>query len=427
MEPWMKISLHLCVFGFLKEIRPSEPFIYDYLIGPWRNLTEDEVTKQVYPVGTYANMILLVLVFLITDICRYKPLIVVLGLSGIAVWAMLIWTTSLFSLQVLEVIYGMFCASEVAYYTYIYAKVDKEHYQKVTSHTRGAILAGRAISGISSQVLVSTKWMDFKELNYITFAAVSLATLWALFLPSVDRSLYFHSDAQNRKFSAKVGSAFTLMRSHFMDAFTNSHVVKWSAWWALSTCGYVQIETYMQPLYSAVQHSNETAYNGAVEAILTLSGFLVALLAGYLKFNWEVKGELTLGVFSLVQGVLMVVISQTDYIFLCYAFYIVFGILYHFMVTIASAQIAKVIDEDSYGLIFGLNTFFALVCNSILTVLVATEGVGFALDARGQYVVYGGYHLAIALVFVIMGLRTCFGSRGVGESCDNIVDKAPDA
>lgn len=72
-------------------------------MGPWRNVTEDEVTKQVYPVGTYSNMILLIFVFLITDMCRYKPLIVILGLSGMAVWAMLIWTTSLFCLQVLEV------------------------------------------------------------------------------------------------------------------------------------------------------------------------------------------------------------------------------------------------------------------------------------------------------------------------------------
>jgi thiamine transporter 2/3 len=103
MEQWMKISLLLCIFGFLKEVRPSEPFVYDYLIGPWRNVTEDEVLKQVLPVGTYSNMILLVLVFMITDMCRYKPLIVVLGLSGIAIWAVLIWTTSLFMLQVAEV------------------------------------------------------------------------------------------------------------------------------------------------------------------------------------------------------------------------------------------------------------------------------------------------------------------------------------
>lgn len=100
---WITISLLLSVFGFLKEIRPSEPFIYEFLIGHWRNITEEQVNQQVYPVGTYSYLGLLVLVFLITDLCRYKPLIVFLGLSGIVVWAMLLWTTGLLELQILEV------------------------------------------------------------------------------------------------------------------------------------------------------------------------------------------------------------------------------------------------------------------------------------------------------------------------------------
>lgn len=62
---------------------------------------------------------------------RYKPLILVSGLSGVIVWAMLIWTDSLLHLQILEVFYGTYLASEVAYYTYIYAKVDREHYDQV--------------------------------------------------------------------------------------------------------------------------------------------------------------------------------------------------------------------------------------------------------------------------------------------------------
>lgn len=41
----MKISLLLCTFGFLKELRPSEPFIVDFLTGPWRNVTADEVIQ----------------------------------------------------------------------------------------------------------------------------------------------------------------------------------------------------------------------------------------------------------------------------------------------------------------------------------------------------------------------------------------------
>lgn len=61
-------------------------------------------------------------------------------------------------------------ATEVAYYTYIYAKVDTEFYPQVSSHTRAAILAGRCVSGLLAQMLISLNWMDFKQLNYITFA-----------------------------------------------------------------------------------------------------------------------------------------------------------------------------------------------------------------------------------------------------------------
>lgn len=60
-------------------------------------------------------------------------------------------------------------ATEIAYYTYIYAKVEKVHFQKVTSHTRAALLAGRTLSGVLAQLLVSFNLMDYRQLNYITF------------------------------------------------------------------------------------------------------------------------------------------------------------------------------------------------------------------------------------------------------------------
>jgi thiamine transporter 2/3 len=73
-------------------------------------------------------------------------------------------------LQIMEVSYGFFMAAEVAYYTYIYAQVDREHYQQVTSHTRTAYLFGRALSGVVSQVLVSTGTLDYYQLNFISLA-----------------------------------------------------------------------------------------------------------------------------------------------------------------------------------------------------------------------------------------------------------------
>lgn len=105
MKTWLKISLLLSAFGFFKEFRPSEHFIYEFLLPPWRDLTEDQVKLEVYPVATYSYLAQLFIVFLITDLCRYKALIIVLGISGIVVFSMLIWTTSLLNLQIIEVIF----------------------------------------------------------------------------------------------------------------------------------------------------------------------------------------------------------------------------------------------------------------------------------------------------------------------------------
>ena len=44
MKEWLWTTLLLCVYGFLKELRPSEPFITEYLIEPkWVNITLEEV------------------------------------------------------------------------------------------------------------------------------------------------------------------------------------------------------------------------------------------------------------------------------------------------------------------------------------------------------------------------------------------------
>jgi len=70
----------------------------------------------------------------------------------------------------MEAFYSFFLAAEVAYYTYIYAQVDKKHYQRVTSHTRAAYLFGRALSGVVSQILVSTDTLDYYQLNFVSLS-----------------------------------------------------------------------------------------------------------------------------------------------------------------------------------------------------------------------------------------------------------------
>jgi thiamine transporter 2/3 len=48
MEIWLKLSILLCVFGFVKEFRPSEPFITPYLTGEWKNFTDQVISDGMH-------------------------------------------------------------------------------------------------------------------------------------------------------------------------------------------------------------------------------------------------------------------------------------------------------------------------------------------------------------------------------------------
>ena len=98
---WKWTTLLLCVYGFLKELRPSEPFLTEYLIEPkWVNITLAEAYYDVYPVWTYSYLGILVAVFLLTDWLRYKPVIVVEGFAYVGTWILLLYGKGVWQMQV---------------------------------------------------------------------------------------------------------------------------------------------------------------------------------------------------------------------------------------------------------------------------------------------------------------------------------------
>ena len=162
-----------------------------------------------YPVWTYSYLAILILVFLVTDLAKYKPVIIFEGFAYILTWVLLLWGHGLATMQVMQVSYGVATSTEVAYFTYIYASVsgikcsfinistiiqsEGEWYQQVTSFTRAALLLGRFLSGVLAQALVCLEVCDFRDLNYISLAMVSVAALISFFLPPVKNTIYFHT------------------------------------------------------------------------------------------------------------------------------------------------------------------------------------------------------------------------------------------
>ncbi|XP_014086957.3 thiamine transporter 1 [Bactrocera oleae] len=438
MQSWLRVSLLLWAFGFFREFRPSEPFVTEFLSGPWRNITAEQVNKEIYPFGTYSVLAQLAIIFLITDILRYKPIIIVSACSGIILYAILLWTDQIWELQVGQVFYGTFTATEVAYYTYIYAKVDKERYQIVTGHTRSTILCGKFLSAVLAQILVSTEIMDYKGLNYISFGSHIISLLIAILLPPVRRSLYFYTNQSSEPidFRAKQNSvtnniqnevlskngiaaditttlsdistvspkfswfnAYKLIVNHMVSAYTNQNVIRWSFWWAFATCGQVQVFSYVQILWKEIDPSDESFYNGAVEAIATLLGAGSAMFAGIANTSHHKKWHMwILTVCSLFMGTFIIISSLTHSVWVAYAMYILFAISYFFVITTASAIVAENLADDSFGLIFGINTLAALVLQAILTLVVVTD-TGYGLGPREQFFVYGCYYIVVAIMY----------------------------
>jgi len=101
MEKWLIQSIWIAVFGFLKEFRPEDPYIIQYLTNPPMNFTNQEVNQEIFPVSTYTCLGLTIVMFLVTDYLRYKPIVVLNALSSFTVQILLIFTRSKTDMKVL--------------------------------------------------------------------------------------------------------------------------------------------------------------------------------------------------------------------------------------------------------------------------------------------------------------------------------------
>ncbi|XP_058389121.1 thiamine transporter 2 [Diceros bicornis minor] len=454
---WIYPTVILCLFGFFSMMRPSEPFLIPYLSGPDKNLTSAEITNEIFPVWTYSYLVLLLPVFILTDYVLYKPVIILQGISFIITWLLLLFGQGVKTMQVVEFFYGMVTATEVAYYAYIYSVVSPEHYQKVSGYCRSITLVAYTAASVLAQLLVSLASLSYFYLNVISLVSVSIAFLFSLFLPMPQKSMFFHAkpskevekpsytnaalDEPHEGEAAGCGEekptsviptmsrnlddgwlssprpknvALRVFVQWFQDlkeCYSSKRLFYWSLWWAFSTAGFNQILNYVQLLwdYKAPSQSS-SVYNGAVEAIATFGGAVAAFAVGYVKVNWDLLGELALAIFSVVNAGSLFLMHYTANIWACYAGYLIFKSSYMLLITIAVFQIAVNLSVERYALVFGINTFIALVIQTIITVIVVDQR-GLNLPISIQFLVYGSYFAVIAGIFLMRSIYIIYAAE----------------
>uniref|UniRef100_A0A8C5A669 Solute carrier family 19 member 2 n=1 Tax=Gadus morhua TaxID=8049 RepID=A0A8C5A669_GADMO len=459
-------TLLLCLYGFFSNLRPSEPFLTHFLLGPEKNLTETQVVNEIYPVWTYSYLALLFPVFLATDYLRYKPVLILQAASFVATYAVLVWGRGVPAMQVLELAFGLASATDVAYYSYIYSVVPPASYQRVTGFCRGATLLGSAAGSLSGQLLVSLAAVRLRRLVEATLAAAVVAFTVPWFLPMPGRSLFFHRSGEEegeataeeegrsrngtameggsrngtamegrtrgvqersddadskvplnsqrvdpRQRSSGLTEVLRLLWRDFLRCYSQRPLLAWSAWWALSTCGYFQVVNYAQALWERVRSPTDLEiYNGYVETLATLLGAMAALAVGSVRVSWATWGEAALCLFSAVMAACVFTMDLVRHVGVCYGAYVLFRTAYMLLITVATFQIAASLSMQRYALVFGVNAFVALLLQSVLT-LVVVDTAGLGLDVFSQFLIYGCYFAAIAAIFLLAALSKMASGR----------------
>ncbi|VDO07204.1 unnamed protein product, partial [Brugia timori] len=179
----------ICFYGFIKEFKIGEPFIYLYQ-SEVLNLTREQLTNEVYPFAAYSYLLSLIPVLLLTDLTLYKPTMLLEVVAqtiyrGILVFCPMVWAQKLGIM-----VFGTASASEIAFFSYIYSKSEKDQYQKpryhrLTSYSRAAVMSGRMISYLLAQTIILTGIGSYQFLQSIGFGIPCFVVILAAFLPNV--------------------------------------------------------------------------------------------------------------------------------------------------------------------------------------------------------------------------------------------------
>ncbi|KAF8386205.1 folt-1 [Pristionchus pacificus] len=449
---WKATTVLICVYGIVKEFRPATPFLTPFLVSDYKNLTKEVVYGDIYPYWTYSYFFVMIPIFFLTDVLRYKPIIILEAATLTGTWALLVWGQGVRQMQLMQIIFGLSSAAEVAYYSYMYAIVDERNYKRVSSYIRSSAMIGKLVAFSLAQFLVSTNTGSYLLLNQISLAAVALVTVIAFFLPpvptvkvdkqtrirAVGGSIRSKEDEESEEHEPlRHGGLFTLktscpiisslsrnaverakmssgVRMYFSLTFrsleiyrTSPAVLKWSVWWALAACGYYQISNYSQTLWISMQPDVDHVQNGIALIANTLMGAILSFGMQYLSIDWGRWGGPTLAASSLIIAALQLTAACTDQVYLAYACYVGTSAIYHMLITAACFNIASLLTSANYGLVFGVNTFVALILQTALTFAIA-DSHGFNLDIRTQFVIYACYFAMVSLVFIISIIVSCF-------------------
>jgi len=87
------------------------------------------------------------------------------------------------------------------------------------------------------------------------------------------------------------------------------------------------------------KHNSKRVVENYIKAMIFLfffsPGAVTVFCVGKVHLNWSLLGDMTLSIFSLLEGGILLGLSYSYNIWFLYLGYVIFGVIYHTMVTVA--------------------------------------------------------------------------------------------
>ena len=148
----------------------------------YKNFTESQVNDNIYPWSTYAYLPFLLILGLTAELIGYRGTIL-LGISGrIATRFFLLYGTTLFDMQVMQVTYSLGSAAEDIFKAYVYTMVTQDRYQEATSYIATSALLSSIFAGIIGDFLVAINDVSLRILMIISASSVCVGAIVGFFV-----------------------------------------------------------------------------------------------------------------------------------------------------------------------------------------------------------------------------------------------------
>jgi thiamine transporter 2/3 len=92
----------LLLYVFFRDFRPSEPFLTPFL-NETKEFTKHEINNMIYPVWSYSQLPIFIVVLIFTDAVRYRPMIWFGAMGYVSTWLLLVFGTTVKQMQLMQV------------------------------------------------------------------------------------------------------------------------------------------------------------------------------------------------------------------------------------------------------------------------------------------------------------------------------------